>query len=95
MCKKPYGRATLRAISAFDFVIERAANRAKQAQPTLQSLAEQFPSLSAVALQQPLRKSHFLQALEDWGKIRRDLITPHTLRDFDAIITLTGYNPRF
>jgi hypothetical protein len=75
--------ATLRAISAFDFVIQRAANRAKQAQPMLQSLPEQFPSLSSVALQHPLRKSHFLQALEDWEKIRRDLITPHTLRDFE------------
>jgi hypothetical protein len=75
--------ATLCTIAAFDYVLQRAASTARQCRPMLHAIAEQIPELDAVVLGHPLRERHFSQALDDWKKIRRDLITPQTLEDFE------------
>jgi len=75
--------ATLCAIAALDYVLQRAASTARDCHPMLHTLAEQFPELGAVVLGHPLRARHFSQALDDWKEIRRDLITPQTLEDFE------------
>ena len=75
--------ATLCTIAALDYVLQRAASTTRQCRPMLHALAEQIPELDAVVLGHPLRERHFSQALDDWKKIRRDLITPQTLEDFE------------
>jgi hypothetical protein len=75
--------ATLCTIAALDYVLQRAASTTRQCRPMLHALAEQIPELDAVVLGHPFRERHFSQALDDWKKIRRDLITPQTLEDFE------------
>ena len=75
--------ATLCTIAALDYVLQRAVSTARQCRPMLYALAEQIPELDAVVLGHPLRERHFLQALDDWEKMRRDIITYHTLEDFE------------
>jgi hypothetical protein len=73
-------------VAVIDYILSSAMSEATTRDDFLRELANEDPSFEPFALQAPLKTRHFESAWSRWSALRKDVLAPEMLHDFEGIL---------